>query len=438
MTPLSRRTFLRASGITLALPWLEAMAGPDLSKALPPKRFCSLYFPYGVSLANPKNGGSKWAWFPTGEGRDFIFNEPLKHLEPHRDHLTIIGNLHHPQMKGNGGHDSADTFLTGCDLRKNNLRNTISLDQVAANHLGRDTRFPSMVLSTDGGINIPTRSSTLSYDIKGQPIPSLNRPAYIFERLFGTNKDSIDKQRRGHSLTGSHLDLLLDQAKGLDKKLGKSDREKMDEYLNSVREIELQVERSARWLDVPKPTVNASNLTLDADDSTPRELIRTMLDLIVLAFQTDSTRFATYQLANMHGATSIAVKFSQLLGFGNNTHGLAHGWNKPGGAERQGKWDQWQAQNLEYFLNKLASIKEGEGTLLDNTLVYYGSSNSKTHNNTNYPLLLAGGKNMGYQHGQYLRSDKSTPLSNLYLTFLQRLGAPVKSFADSTGAFETV
>ena len=179
----------------------------------------------------------------------------------------------------------------------------------------------------------PAMSNTLSYSKDGQPIPSLNRPAFIFERLFGLNKDSIEVQRQGLAVTGSHLDLLLDEARGLNAKLGKADQEKLDEYLTSVRQVEQQVHRSADWLDVPKPQVNASGLTLDADDNTPKELIRTMLDLLVLAFQTDSTRFATYQLASMNGATSIAVKFSQLLGFGDDPHGLAHGWNKPGGAE---------------------------------------------------------------------------------------------------------
>ena len=234
-------------------------------------------------------------------------------------------------------------------------------------------------------------------------------------------------------MTGSHLDLLLDEARTLNAKLGKADQEKLDQYLTSVREVEQQVLRSADWLDVPKPQVNASGLTLDADDNTPKELIRTMLDLMVLAFQTDSTRFATYQLASMHGATSIAIKFSQLLGFGGTTHALAHGWNKPGGAEKLGKWDQWQAENLTYFLDKLAAVQEGNNTLLDNTVVLYGSSNSNTHNNLNYPIVLAGGKNHGLKHGGHHRFDKTVPLSNLYLTLLHRMGIDEKRFADSNG-----
>lgn len=428
----TRRHFLRATGITLGLPWLEAFAGAAPSQT-PPKRFCAIYFPYGVSLPGEKHEHAKWNWFPSQTGRDFQFNESLKDLEPLRSQLSILGGLHHPRMAGGGGHDSGDTFLTGAALRNGNLKNSISLDQVLAKQLGGETRYSSLALSTDGGVGIPTRSNTLSYSEDGQPIPSLNRPAFIFERLFGLNKDSIEAQRKGFAVTGSHLDLLLDEARALNAKLGKADQEKLDQYLTSVRQVEQQVQRSADWLDVPKPQVNASGLTLDADDNTPKELIRTMLDLLVLAFQTDSTRFATYQLASMHGATSIAVKFSQLLGFGNTTHGLAHGWNKPGGAEKLGKWDQWQAGNLAYFLGKLAAVKEGNGTLLDNTFVLYGSSNSNTHNNLNYPLVLAGGKGLGFKHGDHRRFGNTIPLSNLYLTLLHRMGIEQKAFADSKG-----
>jgi hypothetical protein len=430
--PYSRRQFLRASGITLGLPWLEVFAGTAPSQT-PPKRFCAIYFPYGVSLPGEKHEDAKWNWFPSKTGRDFQFNESLKSLEPLRSQLSVLSGLHHPLMAGGGGHDSGDTFLTGAEMKNGKLKNSVSLDQVMSKHLGSETRFSSLVLSSDGGVGIPTRSNTLSFSEDGQPIPSLNRPAFVFERLFGLNKDSIEAQRRGFTVTGSHLDLLLDEARSLNAKLGKADQEKLDQYLTSVRQVEQQVQRSADWLDVPKPQVNASGLTLDADDKTPKELIRTMLDLLVLAFQTDSTRFATYQLASMHGATSIAIKFSQLLGFGNTTHALAHDWDKPGGAERLGKWDQWQAENLTYFLTKLAAVKEGNGTLLDNTTVLYGSSNSNTHNNLNYPLILAGGKNSGLKHGEHRRFEKTVPLSNLYLTLLHRLGIDDKSFADSKG-----
>ncbi len=400
----------------------------------PPKRFATLYFPYGVSLPDPKGKEAEWNWFPDQPGRDFQFNRSLKQLEPIRDQLTVLGGLSHPQVRGIGGHDSGDTFLTGVKITpENGFQNGPSLDQVAAKQygLGEDTRFSSIVLSSDGGVGMPTRSNTLSYTLEGQPIPSLNRPATVFERLFDMSHDSIEAQRKGLTRTGSHLDFLLEEANSLHRKLGKTDQEKLDEYLTSVRQVEQDVERAAKWLDVPRPKVNADNLTLDADDNTPEALMKTMLDLIVLAFQTDSTRFATYQFGSMHGAVSISTKFSTLIGLKSNTHGLAHGMRKPGGGEQCGRWDEFQASLFKYFVGKLASVKEGNGTLLDNTLVYYGSSNSKTHSNINYPLILAGGKSMGYQHGQYLQYEKDVPLSNLYLTMLRRLGANANNFADS-------
>ena len=437
---LNRRAVLKAAGISLTLPWFESFAGATTKT--PPKRFCAMYFPYGVSLPDPKRTEeAAWNWFPKGEGKDFTFNKSLEVLEPMRDQVTVLGGLSHPKVRGIGGHDSGDTFLTAEDMKlATGLKNTISLDQhmARAHKLGEDTRFTSLVLSSDGGVGMPTRATTLSFTRTGQPIPSINRPALVFERLFGTNSDSIDAQRKGLTRTGSHLDLLVDEARDLHRQLGKADQAKLDQYLTSVREVEQDVERSAQWLDVPRPKVSATGLALDADTSTPDDLIRTMLDLIVLAFQTDSTRFATYQLASMHGAISIANKFPSLLGFAKDAHGLAHGMKKDGGAINQGKWDQYLATQLHYFLDKMNSIEEGDGTLLDNTCVLYGSSNSTTHNNTNYPVIVAGGRKMGFNHGHFLKYDKNVPLSNLYNTIQQRMGVEADAFADSAGTMDEV
>ncbi len=432
---MNRRTMLKAAGISLALPWMESLAGPR-TKA-PPRRFCSIYFPYGVSLPKQDGEYGQWNWFPKGSGRDFTFNKSLEVLEPFRDQVTVLGGLSHPKVRRIGGHDSGDTFLTGeeLSLAATGLKNSISLDQFMArtHRLGAGTRFTSLVLSSDGGVGMPTRANTLSYSRSGQPIPSFNRPAIVFERLFGLHGDSIDAQRKGLTRTGSHLDLLLDEAKAMHRKLGKVDQGKLDQYLTSVREIEQDVERSAQWLNVPRPKVNAEGLSLDADNETPGKLIHTMLDLIALAFQTDSTRFVTYQLASMHGAISIANKFPTLLGFNNNAHGLAHGAGKGKGAENRGKWDRYQTECLVYLMKRLSEFEEGEGSVLYNTCILYGSSNSKTHNNTNYPLVLAGGKKMGYRHGHYLKFDSKTPLSNLFVTMQKRMGVKAESFADSTG-----
>ena len=437
---MKRRTMLKAAGISLALPWMESFAGP-LEKS-PPRRFCSIYFPYGVSLPKQDGDFGQWNWFPNETGTDFTFNKSLEVLEPFRDQVTILGGLSHPKVRRIGGHDSGDTFLTGeeLSLATTGLKNSISLDQFMArtHKLGDSTRFASLTLSSDGGTGMPTRANTLSYSRTGQPIPSFNRPAIVFERLFGLNGDSIDAQRKGLTRTGSHLDLLLDEAKSLQRKLGKADQGKLDQYLTSVREIEQDVERSARWLKVPRPKANAEGLSLDADNETPDKLIHTMLDLIALAFQTDSTRFVTYQLASMHGAISIANKFPTLLGFNKDAHGLAHGAGKGAGAENKGKWDRYQASCLAYLMKRLSEMEEGNGSVLDNTCLFYGSSNSKTHNNTNYPLILAGGKKMGYKHGQYLKFNNDVPLANLFVTMQKRMGVKADSFADSTGEIREV
>ena len=432
---MNRRNMLMAAGMSLALPWMESLMGAQ-TKSLP-KRFCSIYFPYGVSLPKQDSEFGQWNWFPKGEGRGFTFNKSLEPLEPYRNQVTVMGGLSHPKVRRIGGHDSGDTFLTGeeMSLRATGLKNSISLDQYMAqtHRLGAGTRFNSLTLSSDGGVGMPTRANTLSFSKNGQPIPSFNRPAVVFERLFGLKGDSIEAQRKGLTRTGSHLDLLLDEAKSLHRKLGKNDQDKLDQYLTSVREIEQDVERSAHWLDMPKPKVNAEGLTLDADNETPGKLIHAMLDLIALAFQTDSTRFITYQLASMHGAISIANKFPTLLGFNKDAHGLAHGAGKGKGAENRGKWDRYQAECLAYLLKRLSEMKEGSGSVLDNTCILYGSSNSKTHNNTNYPLILAGGKNIGYHHGQYLRFGNDVPLANLFVTIQKSVGVKSESFADSTG-----
>ncbi len=422
---LNRRTFLRGSGVCLALPFLECM-GADESVIARPKRMCAVYFPYGAMNPKPGSDDEKWGWMPQGEGRDFQFKESLKPLEPLRNDLSFLQGLSHPNGRSMGGHDTADIWLTGAQFKGGSFRNSVSIDQLAAKHFGEATRYSSLTMSTDGGVGEPTRSSTLSFGRNGQPIPAHNRPRLIFERFFGTNADSMKKQRQELKNSGSMLDLLLDHSKSVRKNLGNQDRQKFDEYLDSVRSIEKRVDRSQRWLDIPKPEVDASDLHLDSDHNSPEEYIRTMYDLIFLAFQTDSTRVATYQLGNMNGATSVAGQFPQLLGFGNKIHSLAHGWNKKGGAEALAKWDQYLAQQLAHFLTRLKTTEEADGNLLDHTLVLYGSSNSNTHNNNNYPLLLAGGNGLGMKHGQLVKYEAKTPLTNLHAVSYTHLTLPTK------------
>lgn len=430
---LSRRTFLRGSGVTLALPFLECMAADSGARARP-KRFCAVYFPYGIVDRPPESEAARWNWFPSDTGPGFRFNTSTAPLEPLRDDLTVVGGLSHPNGRSMGGHDTADTWLTGAELKEGHLDNTVSADQLLAAQVGDATRYRSIALSTDGGIGEPTRSSTLSFSLAGQPVPAQNKPRQVFDRLFGIDPRSRLAQSRSLESSRSMLDLILGHSRSVRNRLGRDDRTKLDEYLESVRQIERRVDRSQQWLEVPKPSVPATGLHLEADDTTPAELVKTMYDLIFLAFQTDSTRVVTYQLGNMNGATSIAGKFPPLLGLAKNMHTLAHDARKSDeGAEPLGKWDRFLSVQLAYFLRRLRDTPEGDGSLLDSTVVLYGSSNSQTHVNLNYPLLLAGGRGVGLRHGRYLRFGEDTPLSNLLVTVLGRLGARSDSFADSSG-----
>ncbi|MGC6457851.1 MAG: DUF1552 domain-containing protein [Akkermansiaceae bacterium] len=434
---IGRRTFLRGAGACLALPVLDCMANRKKTST-PPARLGVVYFPFGVSL--PKQEDKQdWHWFPKGEGKDFQFNKSLKPLEPHREHLTVLGGLSHPEVEKIGGHDSGDTFLTGCDILTNRLRNVQSMDQIVAEHFAGQTRYDSLVMSTDGGVGEPTRSSTLSYNRHGRPIPAVNQPRRIYERLFGAGDPDTARNRRRLRSSAHLLDLVLEDANSVRRKLGIHDQQKLDEYMDSVRQVERNVEQSQAWIDIAKPTLTdeeRERLKLDSDHKVPEQYIRTMYELIHLAFQTDSTRVATYQIASMGDATTLGGKFPQLLGFGKHLHGLAHSWNKADGVEPLGKWDRFLATEFSYFLTRMrntAAAPESGDSLLDYTTFLYGSSNSTTHTNRNYPLVLAGGKKLGFKHGQYLKFTKDTPFSNIFSTQLQQIGLKNTRFGDSTG-----
>ncbi|MCA9173030.1 MAG: DUF1552 domain-containing protein [Planctomycetales bacterium] len=427
---LPRRTFLQGAGAALALPLLDCMGSETGPR---PRRFLAVYFPYGVVVRKPNDEQSRWNWLPQQPGRAYKFTKTLSPLAPHREQLSLLGGLSHPHGRRMGGHDTADIFLTAAELKGDQLQNSVSLDQLIAARHSDATRQASLVLSTDGGVGEPTRASTLSFSRTGQPVPAENRPQLVFDRLFGAEEGNRDSQQRRLNQSGSMLDTVLEHSRSVRRSLGEADRQKLDEYLAAVRQIELRVERAQRWLDIPKPEIDSQGLHLSADDSTPQELIQTMYDLIYWAFRTDSTRVATYQLGNMNGATSIAGKFPQLLGMGKQLHALAHGAGKGKGGEELGRWQQFLSTQLAYLLQRLQDTPEGDGNLLDHTIVLYGSSNSTTHRNENYPLLVAGGSRLGMRHGQFHQLDATTPFSNLLLTILRRLDVPAERFADSTG-----
>ena len=423
----------------MGLPWMQSMAeGADRHVELP-RRFCAVYWPFGV-VAAPAKGEEQWGWFPKGTGRDFQFTNVLQDMEPLRENVTVIGGISHPNGWSMGGHDTGDIFLTGAKLKTGSFQNTISLDQLIAEQIGADTRFGSLTLSSDGGVGEPTRSMTLAFSREGRPVPALSSPRQIYNRLFGQEREAnAQRQRRRLQNSTTILDQVLEHSKSINRNLGKQDQRKLDEYLSSVDAVEKRIGRAESWLEIPKPDVDESALDVEATQEGPKEYIKAMYDLMSLAFRTDSTRVATYMLGQVAGATTIANAFPACLGLSGNWHGLAHGAGKKGGSEKLGLFDQFLAQNHARFLQSLADAEEGDGTVLDRTLILYGSSNSRTHNNHNYPLLLAGGRDLGFKHGQYLRYDeKRMRVSNLFLTMLHRLNVPVEQFADSTGEFTDV
>lgn len=442
-----RRQVLRAAGCTIALPALASVTGLPFLREVrgqeartPPKRFCCIFFPNGVSLppeGHPAHG--EWHWFPHGDGPDYAFTRPLEPLAKHRDRMTILSGLSHPSMRSTIAHIAGDSFLSGADSSRV-YTGRISLDQVMARRIGDETRFPSLTLSSDGGAGAPGRAKTLSFSGSGRPIPSLSSPRAIFNRLFGVTARSVAEERRAIGRDRSLLDSVLAETAAMRRRASPADRRRLEEYTTSVREIERRLERADQWLEVERPKVDAADLELDA---TPRgdaqEYIRAILDLMLEALRTDSTRAITYQITS-EDAKGVGDRFPKALGLPGH-HSLSHGTGSKGGYEKWARYDRFLSQQLAYFLDRLRATEDPfrEGSLLDHTIVFYGCSTSRTHKAVNYPLILAGGTSMGFRHGRYLRLDESRErLSNLYVTFLQRLGIDVDRFADSTGTLSAV
>lgn len=420
---LNRRSALKSAGVCLTLPWLECMAADQA--AAPKKRFFGGYFAYGVPMPNDDapdrltNG-----WFPVGEGRDYQVPKMHECIMPMRDKITFLSGLSHPSMRTTSAHKGADYFLTGANILKTYDKQSISIDQYVAQSLGKDTRFQSLILSSFGGVNRPYRTSTLSFDRSGRPIPALSRPAEIFRRMFG---EVTESEKNALTSRGSIIDEVLAEANDLNRRLGVNDRRKMDEYLTSVREVELLTERAKYWQDTPKPNVDPNSLDLEVNPRTPREYLTVMYDLLVLAFQTDSTRVATFQTASEEAGPTEA--FPSAIGIRRGAHNLSH---EKKDYDETALYIGFLNEMHANFVKKLDSIEEGDGTLLDNTLCFYGCATSKTHRAVNYPIILSGGKNMGFKQGSHLNYPDNVPLSNLFVTIGNQLARPTTKFADST------
>lgn len=458
---IDRRRFLRGTGLALAIPMMgsihQVARGGDVSN---PRRLGCFYFPDGVPMPLPNDPAYQdWAWFPHGSGNDFKFSKCMETLEPLRNELTVLSGFSHISARNVHGHNNADQFLTAAPTGDGDrdYANTISLDQVYASHVGDQTRFASLVMSTDGGTGTARGTHTISFDKNGRPIPAEHRPKQIFDMLF-VKADARSAKRL--AMSRSALDEVLMDAASLKQTLSIEDRKNLDEYMDSVRQAELKVEKAKKWLDAPLPNIEREPLNLELTTDEPREYLQTMFEMIYLAFRTDSTRIATYQIGRENGI-GRSDHLSRAVGF-NLAHQLSHETKNPNGWKNFGIYCCFLNEEFGRFVEKLRGTPEpnGTGSMLDNSLLFYGSASSAFHLSRNYPLMLAGGRNMGFQHGRYYNAagdnfqggawigdrepwqDKATrediPLSNLFVTMLQKLGVQTDTFADSTGVIEGI
>jgi hypothetical protein len=406
---LNRRHFLRAAGVSLALPWLERFA--QAAPARLPRRVVCVCAPLGL---HPP------CFFPQIAGEDYQLTPYLEVLKDFRDDFTVISGLSHPDI--GPSHDSLLSFLTAAphpELRAG-FRNTISLDQFAAERIGGETRFPSLALADEG--------FSLSWTRSGAIVPSDCWPSSVFARLFLEGRpDEKEAQARRVRDGQSILDSVRDQSRTMQSGLGADDRDKLEEYFTSVRELERRLARAEEWSKRPKPRVDAApprNITNPADIIGRTRL---MFDLIHLAVQTDSTRLITMLLAGTSLVPTIA-------GVSLGHHDLSHHGQDPNKIEQLKKVELETMKAVRDLLARLKQTKEDGASLLDRTMVFFGSNlgAGSTHSTRNLPVLLAGG---GFRHGRHLAFDRAKPpsLCNLYVTMLQRLGIATDRFGSSTG-----
>lgn len=411
---IHRRTFLRGTGVSLALPLLDAMVprlGADDAAETVKRRMVCINTPLGL---HPES------FFPTSAGSDYELTPYLEVIKDFRDDFTVVSGLSHPDV--GPSHDSNYSFLTAAphpELRAG-FRNSISLDQLAAEHLLGETRFPSLTLACEG--------FALSWTRSGAPVPAENWPSRVFAQLFlEGNPDEVAAQARRLQDGQSILDAVRDQARRMEQSLGSGDREKLDEYFTSVRELEQRLTLAEAWSHRPKPQVEVEP-PQDVTNSTDLiGMTRLWFDLIHLALQTDSTRLVTLQLLGTSGVPPID-------GVNQGHHDLSHHGQDPGKIEQLERLEIEKLTTLNTFLTQLRDTQEQGESLLDRTMVFFGSNlgDASTHETKNLPVLLAGG---GFKHGQHLAFDPDNPppLCNLYVSMLQRLGIETDQFASSTG-----
>lgn len=418
---LPRRTFLRAAGVTLALPMLECMTPVFAREAAPPRRMLVIVNNLGV-LPKP--------FFPQTAGRDYELSPYLATLAEFRNDFTVFSGLSHPGVSG--GHSADNCLLTAArGAFKSGFRNSISFDQFAAEKLGQVTRFPTLNL----GVNIDKGNRSLSWTRDGVLLPAEDSAAKLYQRMFVQgDHEEVERQIRKLESRGSILDALLEETKRFSRELGADDKVRLDQYVTSVREVEAGMQTARAWEMKPKPTATQPSPADIQDKKLFFEKFDLMLSMAQLAFESDSTRIVTLM---------ADAFFTPVLKLNENEtsteayHGLTHHGQAEEKVRQLQEIDRRQMALLAKTLASLASIKENGGRLLDRTMMFYGSSmgDANIHDNTNLPILLAGG---GFKHGQHIafRRDNNAPLCNLFVSMMQRVGIETESFASSTGRLD--
>lgn len=435
--PISRRTVLRGLGVSLALPWLEAM-GPMRGwaedadpKSVAPNRMAFIYAPNGKNMAD---------WTPAAEGSGFELTPILQPFAPIKEKMLVLSGLTADKARpnGDGGGDHAralSAFLTGVQANKTDgtdIRSGVSVDQVAASRIGDRTRLASLEIGTEAGAMAGNcdsgyscvYSSTMAWRSSTQPLPKEVNPKTVFERLFTTENDPTravrDLRRK------SVLDYIREDTRGVAGKLASNDQRKLDEYFSAIRDIEVRMERADKLPPIATPDYPAPGGIPAAYD----EHIRLMGDLMVLAFQADVTRVATFVLANEGSNKSYA-----FIDVPEGHHELSHHAGDAAKQEKIRKINLFHTQQVAYLLERLDSIPEGDGTLLDHSMIVYGSGihDGNAHNHDDLPIVLAGGGCGTLATGRHLRYPSETPLNNLWLSMLNRLDITLEKLGDSTG-----
>ncbi|MBY0374028.1 MAG: DUF1552 domain-containing protein [Bryobacteraceae bacterium] len=411
---LSRRTLLRGTGVTLALPLLDAMA-PAAQKSAVPRRMFAICNNLGLLPGE---------FFPAAPGRDYQPSPYLKVLEEHREHFTVFSGVSHPNV--DGGHPADISFLTAAPHpASSSFRNTISLDQYIAERIGSQTRFPSLTLAVNTGFR------TLSWSGSGVAIPPEQSAQSVFRQMFvqGTPREveaKVAELDSGRSI----LDVVTDQVRRLENKVGPADRTRLDQYFTSVRELEGRLQASKGWERKPKPVVKEPEPQDPASPALYMAKVAQMYSLVRLAFETDSTRAVTLML------DSVSSPVLQLRGatINDGYHNLSHHGKSPEKLAQLRIIDMWHMRLLADLFKGLAAVKEDGDTLLDRTMVLYGSNlgDANAHSTSNMPTLLAGG---GFRHAGHLafNREQNYPLPNLFVSMLQRFGIETDRFASATG-----